>query len=81
MHLDQWYASPGPLPGTDYVGYYDYHSCWSGDNTEQFGHHTCDSPLALVQSAVDFMASYKTSDGGKVGNVAFAPICYNNLSG
>ena len=32
----------------------------------RFGQHTCDSPLALVTSAADFMASYNPPDGGKV---------------
>jgi len=66
FHLDQHYGTAGPLGDFDYVGYYDYATCWNTTNTAKFGAHTCDSPLALVTSAADFMASYNPSDGGKV---------------
>jgi len=66
FHLDQHYGTAGPLGDFDYVGYYDYATCWNTTNTAKFGAHTCDSPLALVTSAADFIASYNPPDGGKV---------------
>jgi len=66
FHLDQHYGTAGPLGEFDYVGYYDYATCWNTSNTAKFGERTCDSPLALVTSAADFMASYQPPDLGKV---------------
>ena len=40
--------------------------CFWSNFWSRFGAHTCDSPLALVTSAADFMASYNPPDGGKV---------------
>jgi len=55
FHLDQHYGTAGPLGEFDYVGYYDYATCWNTSNTAKFGERTCDSPLALVTSAGDFI--------------------------
>ena len=89
FHLDQHYGTAGPLGEFDYVGYYDYTTCWNTSNTAKFAFHqlfgilgarfathrfgerTCDSPLALVTSAADFMASYQPPDLGKVGKILF----------
>ena len=33
FHLDQHYGTAGPLGEFDYVGYYDYATCWNTTNT------------------------------------------------
>ena len=33
FHLDQHYGTAGPLGDFDYVGYYDYATCWNTTNT------------------------------------------------
>ena len=33
FHLDQHYGTAGPLGDFDYVGYYDYATCWNATNT------------------------------------------------
>ena len=38
----------------------------------RFGERTCDSPLALVTSAADFMASYQPPGLGKVGKIFYS---------
>jgi hypothetical protein len=32
FHLDQYYGTAGPLGDWDYVGYYDYATCWNASN-------------------------------------------------
>ena len=39
FHLDQHYGTAGPLGEFDYVGYYDYATCWNTSNTAKFAFH------------------------------------------
>ena len=37
FHLDQYYGTAGPLGEHDYIGYYDYRTCWNESNTAKYG--------------------------------------------
>ena len=39
FHLDQHYGTAGPLGEFDYVGYYDYATCWNISNTAKLAYH------------------------------------------
>ena len=39
FHLDQHYGTAGPLGEFDYVGYYDYATCWNTSNTAKLAFH------------------------------------------
>ena len=60
FHLDLNFSTTSENSFDDkiyYLGDYAYDICW-GNATGEFGDYNCDSPVRLVQSAVDFIKNH-----------------------